>query len=39
MREQTTIRLPGELLDALRREAEEEGRSFNGLNNGGHTNA
>lgn len=30
-REQTTIRLPAELLDALRREAEGRGVSFNAM--------
>lgn len=30
-REQTTIRLPTELLDSLRREAEGRGKSFNSL--------
>jgi predicted DNA binding CopG/RHH family protein len=29
MREQTTIRLPAELMEQLRREAQERGMSFN----------
>ena len=31
MREQTTIRLPAELLEQLKREADKRGDSFNGL--------